>query len=808
MPLPQQAVPGLVVAQISAPQQLQPPQPPPQAWQPSAQGSGVQGIASVSGVPTQADPAAEVQNLRALLRAKEQAALHDRQKLTQLQAQVHSVRDEVEAQYKGQLDRLSADLTFKDNEVQEACRSRARLQAELDDLRSQAVASTRMNHAAGVGSAAAAALPAMRARDGTAGIPNTPLGAPTTSGSSPLFHARPMRPSPAGAAAASAARKRRAPDANLSSLLPPQQVSAHGHTPNAERPVPNGLGAPMTAMAPPPAPPVPLETAPLQWPPLRAATAAPTPSDSTPRQAALAVAPSPPPHQPGPMHAQVQTSPMVQEAATSPPSAPLPSEVPPPTSRAPVVTAAAAPPPLLVRLLAPTTSSLRHLLLTPPGDPSPPSSRALSSQLLGAMPHLLSDAEGAPLLVLCALRPHLALPALPMARSAISHATAGTSASPTKAATVRGPPAAQPSGAAGEPAASQPPAGLAAWRLLRDLVRESRPCRALAATGASQGVMASGGDGADGGSGKQANEDARAAAWIVPHLVELVRRLSADTRGGAPFLEAALETLVTIAWGEPTADLSQLHAWIVPVPGERRAVFAQLLAAQVPQSVRLGAFELLSLVLRNEAAFALFATPDPDDNATQADCGASTAQAVAFALSARGLAASQGGGARLNSGRDVPAAPWRPPHSRRAARGLPEGVGEWPLSTPTCAALKLLTGLVAQHAGAAERLLTPRLDLKLTERLVWTLQAHVHSLLRTAGGSPPAAELETVRGSVLLLLELARAPSGIGRELQYGGWSADLTSATLQLVRGEVHSELADLSAPAKLLQNTIVAVA
>ena len=48
-----------------------------------------------------------------------------------------------------------------------------------------------------------------------------------------------------------------------------------------------------------------------------------------------------------------------------------------------VVTAAAAPLPLLVRLLAPTTSSLRHLLLTPPGDPSPPSSRALSSQLLG-----------------------------------------------------------------------------------------------------------------------------------------------------------------------------------------------------------------------------------------------------------------------------------------------------------------------------------------------------------------------------------------------------------------------------------------
>ena len=65
-----------------------------------------------------------------------------------------------------------------------------------------------------------------------------------------------------------------------------------------------------------------------------------------------------------------------------------------------------------------------------------------------------------------------------------------------------------------------------------------------------------------------------------------------------------------------------------------------------------------------------------------------------------------------------------------------------------------------------------------------------------------------VRESVLLLLELARAPCGIiQRELGHGMWGADLTSATLQLVRGEVHAELADLSAPAKLLQNTIVSV-
>ena len=43
-------------------------------------------------------------------------------------------------------------------------------------------------------------------------------------------------------------------------------------------------------------------------------------------------------------------------------------------------------------------------------------------------------------------------------------------------------------------------------------------------------------------------------------------------------------------------------------------------------------------------------------------------------------------------------------------------------------------------------------------------------------------------------------------ELEGGSWSADLTSATLHLVRGEVHADLADLCTPAKLLQNAITA--
>jgi hypothetical protein len=44
--------------------------------------------------------------------------------------------------------------------------------------------------------------------------------------------------------------------------------------------------------------------------------------------------------------------------------------------------------------------------------------------------------------------------------------------------------------------------------------------------------------------------------------------------------------------------------------------------------------------------------------------------------------------------------------------------------------------------------------------------------------------------------------------LEGGSWSADLTSATLCLVRNEVHPQLADLSMPAKLLQNAMVRVA
>ena len=56
----------------------------------------------------------------------------------------------------------------------------------------------------------------------------------------------------------------------------------------------------------------------------------------------------------------------------------------------------------------------------------------------------------------------------------------------------------------------------------------------------------------------------------------------------------------------------------------------------------------------------------------------------------------------------------------------------------------------------------------------------------------------------LLLLELAQGPHSMRDELEGCSWRADLMGVTQHLVRAEVHDELADLSAPAKLLQNCL----
>jgi hypothetical protein len=150
-------------------------------------------------------------------------------------------------------------------------------------------------------------------------------------------------------------------------------------------------------------------------------------------------------------------------------------------------------------------------------------------------------------------------------------------------------------------------------------------------------------------------------------------------------------------------------------------------------------------------------------------------------------------------------------------------------------ALRLLSSAVASHPSASERLLSRGLGLNLPARLVSSLQRCVHALTQSrhaphahvtasmggrgaallgalgeAGPSPLDPPLDPplvplVRESLLLLLELARSGGeALMSGLDGGSWRADLTGVTLSLVRNEVHPSLADLSTPAKLLQNAM----
>ena len=119
------------------------------------------------------------------------------------------------------------------------------------------------------------------------------------------------------------------------------------------------------------------------------------------------------------------------------------------------------------------------------------------------------------------------------------------------------------------------------------------------------------------------------------------------------------------------------------------------------------------------------------------------------------------------------------------------------------AALMILSGVIARHAGAAARLLDPSLTLALPMRLVSTLQASVHELIQLKGRQAPDTELGIVSTTVLLLLELARGTS-MHQELEGGSWKADLSSVTAHLVTGDLHPALAHVSLPAKILQNTV----
>lgn len=79
----------------------------------------------------------------------------------------------------------------------------------------------------------------------------------------------------------------------------------------------------------------------------------------------------------------------------------------------------------------------------------------------------------------------------------------------------------------------------------------------------------------------------------------------------------------------------------------------------------------------------------------------------------------------------------------------------------------------------------------------------VSTILQYQAHEPHPIEINIVKASVLLLLELSRRVS-MQRELEGGSWSADLISTTGYLVRNEVHPRLSSIALPAKLLQNSI----
>ena len=422
------------------------------------------------------------------------------------------------------------------------------------------------------------------------------------------------------------------------------------------------------------------------------------------------------------------------------------------------------------------------------------------------------------------------------------------------------------------------------WQLLRHLVCESALCRRAvlkphleSGTADADGACAAddGGDGAD------------AFAGVLPMMLQMVEILceSRDEEetttamaGGAAaassstsveraaLLLPTLRSLQALLWSEPHANIPRVHAWLRPPHGQqpsrrgaaaRSSVFSELLRPTMPDGVRACACELLEVVLRDGAAFAAFATPQP----TTAD---SAIAQVALALSARLSGSSvdaplplqrvepheaqqqrqqqhkqrssrhassrvnendDGAGIVSSSGRAA-AVPF--PHgsssdcsgsslfaiSGSSAETLPAAAAAASATATTTtrralrqAALSLLSSLMANHEGAADRLLDPALALALPMRLVSLLQSQVHGLLQPKRQPPSALQLDTVRACVLLLLELARGSNSMRAELQ-GGWSADLMG-TLHLVHTSLSphsslSPLSDLSAAAKLLENAL----
>jgi len=720
----------------------------------------------------------EAQVVRARMAQVEAELQQERNRVGQMAAELQALRGEKNAGYETEIRRLSSELIFKEDEVVQAMAAKAQLQKQLDELQSNMLqghgtykdpAATGQQHAmpppkevpaarAVPGSVAPRANPRMAVGSAVGGM------GPIT-GTSPLFHSRSMRPSPS----ASSTRKRQ----------------TAGDSSPGRAPLPDGATIVWsTSGPPPPAAPAP-RTAVLR-PACHAATAchaaaaqppphctiAPPPAAHVPASRSCdhvgvhpdedtpvaelhdtstpkAVAPGMPtcwPHTMTPhMHSPFEPENRARRAAASDGVAPVAAVSLDSSAQQGML--------LVSRLLARSDSNLRRLVF----EPTLPTVRDalegvatlphqnLASRLLLAVQLLLTGGEASAPLLVQALSPHLVLPA---------------------AATVSG----------------ADTLVHASWRLLSHLLIESDSCRQCVLRGWLTDPSASHDEHTHFPTTIEVAHGC--CVEVLPGVCRLIEHMSHAAE--YDLLLPTLRGLSALAWTGTTACLPWLRAWL---SSEKRGgmevapTFSRLLSAAMPWRVRLESLGLLGYTLQSEEAFEAFAT-------SVSSPWASPATLVALALSAR---ASDG--------------------TDKCESGIvndDDGLGTTlsPEATLRQASLRLLSSLVARHAGASELLLAPALGLALPMRLVSMLQSQVHALLRLHGREPSIGELELVRESVLLLLELARGPTSMQQALEGGSWSADLTSATLCLVRNEVHPQLADLSMPAKLLQNAMVRVA
>ena len=810
-------VPGPPFGGLQAPTAQQLPQ---QHELPAEHGGGAADVLQLPPHPHHA-ALGEAQVLRARLERAEQQAQHDRLRVTQLQNELQQARADKDAKFESRLRHFQSELSFKEAEVQQLTQAKAHAQAQLEDM--QAAILRPLEHqlvgesAAAVAVAAAPRAPASArhtpaaARTNAAGASAScaaavapPAGAVVNGarGASPLFQSRPMRPSPSASL-----RKRHAPGASPTRHAPPASVGAAPLRDRAPMPPPpsvaagakgsstalhasSAAGPPFTTGhedGEPPHDDEPLRPAPQHHhPQVRLPT---EPSPQPPYLQHPPLHPSPAPLQPQPHsvaasqdfrsagHAQAPAVASVVEAQGVPST-----QGPPRTS---TVEASSLLDPaqhdgsrLLSRLLSRPDSALQRLLLDPPNFRHHDdiwSSLALSitahngaelkSQLLQAMQLVMCSEDSAPRLVRT-LVPFLEAPS-PQQASAMD------------------------------------PKRQAVWQLLCALLVESGHCR--------DAVLRP--------DGCPATAGGATCAHVMPALLRWAEELASDVPQAIDLILPALEALEALVWSEPAiASLPWVERWLGPCESTI-PMFSVFLGPAMSAKVRLAAHGLLRHVLRTERAFEAFVTPAPPRGAW-----ASPAYLVVQALGARKPTADKQPRPQSSSGvvehdsRPCSVAPHIPDRllcdaggtasttccNARDATGAAQHTHSSPDSALRHAALLVISALLAQHAGAAARLLSPEVGLALPMRLVSTLQSNVHSLLQLQGREAPPTDLEVVRATVLLLLELARGTS-MQQALEGGSWSADLTSATLHLVRSDVHPDLAHLSMPAKILQNTAI---